>query len=119
MLKRPSRAMNPHSNPDGGGGWWPPTALPEVGNYGSLVSDFHITHILYGWMIILPDIEIQIETSTTLLADIPAFYMPIGRSHWFVVKRPIYDASNGDYAIDRHHVNTTIMTIVWIFHEIY
>ena len=78
MLKRPSRAMNPHSNPDGGGGDDPPQHSQKLATMGSLVSDFHITHILYGWMIILPDIEIQIETSN---------YSPCGHSgilhaHW-------------------------------------
>ena len=45
--------------------------------------------------------------------------MSTTRSRGFVVKWPIYDASNDDHTIDLHHVNTTILTDLWLFHEIY
>ena len=68
--------------------------------------DFHRTHILYGWIIIL--------VWATLFTDIPASNTHIARFRWFPVKRPIYDASNSDKTIGIHHVNTTILTVVWI-----
>ena len=62
---------------------------------------------------------LTLKVWATLLTNIPACNIHIARFCGFVVKHPLYDASNGNQSIDPHYVNTNILKVVWIFYEIY